>query len=260
MISTCIKFIGVVAVAISITNCSSSSGSASAGTRVSLAAAPSPANTVAQPAGAKSFTTAGGVSITLTKAYIVVASATIETACGASFSAMATDLLDLIIPVAHAHTTATPTSTGEPTVINLLAVDGGTISLGSVSPPAGDYCGVDIDLLAADADAANLPTDVSMVGKTLHIEGTYDDGVNPAGSIHISTGAALQNKALLLSALLAISGNNLNGTINVAINYDTWFDGVDMIALEAETATTTNPVDTNVGFVLENITKSIHQL
>ncbi len=211
-------------------------------------------------AGPKTFNNMEGVGITLTRAYLVIASATVETTCDATFMAMLTDVLDLVIPAAQAHTTATPTSTGEPTVINLLASDGSVTSIGAVSPPPGDYCGVDIDLLAADADAANLPADVNMVGKTLVIEGSYDNGMGSQGAIHISTGAALQNKALLLSALLPISSSHLTDTVNIAINYDTWFDGVDMAALESATTTVTNPADPPVAQVLQNITDSIHQL
>lgn len=263
MISKYINALAVAVLSASVIACSSSSGSSSAGTSVSLSAAPSPANAAAMPAGAKTFNNDMGDSITLSKAYLVISSATIETTCGASFSAALDGLLDLLLPQANAHTTTTPTSTGVPVVIDLLAVDGGPIGLGSVSPPAGDYCGVDIDMLAADADASNLPTgagEPDMIGKTLFIEGSYTLFGGGSGVISMSTGSTLINRELLLFFPVMISKNNLNGSIGIAINYDTWFDAVDLATLETETATVTNPGDTNVSQVLQNITNSIHQL
>ncbi len=263
MILKCIKLVLLAGVAVIMSACSSSSGSTTEGIQVTLDVAAKPANVASQPAGAKTFTNDLGDSITLTKAYLVIASATIETSCGVSFSAAAESFFDLLVPQAQAHTTTTPTSTGEPYVINILNVDGGLGSIGSVSPPAGDYCGVDIDLLAADDDTNNLPTGVGepdMIGKTIHIEGTYALAGGGEGDILLSTGAALQNRELLLSALIMLSKNNLNGSISVAINYDTWFDAVDLALLETATATNTDIGNTNVIQVLQNISSGIHQL
>lgn len=244
--------------------CSSSTGSTTAGIQVALNAAAKPANTVDMPAGVKTFSNDMGDSITLNRAYLVISSATIETSCGASFSAAAEGLLNILLPQAQAHTTTTPTSTGIPYIINLLAVDGGLNSIGNVSPPTGDYCGVNLDILAADEDAINLPTGVGepdMNGKSIHIEGSYTlNGGASSGTILISTGAALTNRELLLSALMMLSNNNLNATLNIGISYDTWFDAIDLALLEAETALNTSPTDVNVNQVLQNISSSIHQL
>lgn len=263
MISKYINLIVIVSIVSVISACTSSSGSSSEGTQVSINVAPSPVNAAAMPTGAKTFTNDLGDTIVLTKAYLVIASATIETSCGASFSAAVDSVLNILIPQVNAHTTATPTSTGEPYVINLLNVDGGLNSIGSLSPPSGDYCGVDIDMLAADADASNLPAgagEPGMIGKTLFIEGTYTLSTGGTGSIAMSTGSTLINRELLLNALMMISASNLNGTVNIGINYDTWFDAVALNVLETETVTITNPSDTNVSQVLQNITSSIHQL
>jgi hypothetical protein len=214
--------------------------------------------------GNKVFTTAEGHTVTLTKAYLVISSTTIETTCGASFSAALDGVLDIMVPSAHAHTTTTPTSTGVPYVINLLAQDNVAGSIGGMSPAVADYCGVDIDLFAADDDAINLPAgagEPDMIGRTVYIEGTYElvsGAVN--GVIKIDTGATLINRNLLLSALMTISASTPTGAISLGINYDTWFDAVDLELLEIETASTTNPADTNVSQLLQNITSSIHQL
>jgi len=253
------KVLAATVFSVYLAACSSSSTTSSAGTQVTINVAPSPAIAAAMPAGAKTFTSDLGDSVTLTKAYLVISSATIETSCTA-FSAAADGLLNLLIPEANAHTTATPTSTGEPYVVNLLTVDGGLSSIGSLSPPVGDYCGVDIDMLAADADASNLPAgtgEPDMIGKTLFIEGTYTLADGKTGNIAVSTGEPLQSRELLLNALMMISAGSLNGTINIGINYDRWFDAVDLSLLESESAAKAGD---NYNQLLLNITNSIHQI
>jgi hypothetical protein len=149
---------GLLVSCLSACNSSSSTGDSAAVTAVSMSAAPSPANAPVMMPGNKVFTTAEGHTVTLTKAYLVISSTTIETSCGATFSAALDGVLDILVPSAHAHTTTTPTSTGVPYVINLLAQDNKAESIGGMSPAVGDYCGVDVDIFAADDDAINLPT------------------------------------------------------------------------------------------------------
>jgi hypothetical protein len=244
--------------------CSSSSSSSSAAvTAVDMSVAPTPANAAVMAAGSKVFDTAEGHSITLTRAYLVISSTTIETACGSTFYAMFDGLLNLLLPQAHAHTTTTPTSTGVPYVIDLLAMDNAMVPIGGMSPSVADYCGVDIDMFAADDDAVYLPAgadEPDMIGRTVYIEGEYVLSGGGSGNIKIDTGATLINRKLLLSALLTISADTPTASVALAINYDTWFDAVDLAVLEAETAATTSPTDSNVSQVLQNITGSIHQL
>jgi hypothetical protein len=257
MISKYINLIIITALSGYLAGCSSSSGSSSAGTSVVISVAPSPANAATVTASDKTFAHTSG-TITLTKAYLVISSATIETDCSAmSFSAALDGVLDIVVPPAHAHTSATPTSTGVPHVINVMGEDGALNSIGTLSPPTGDYCGVDIDLLAADIDAENRPEDVDMVGKTLHIEGTYSLTAGGGGVVSISTGFSLINRELSLSALMMISDNNRNGSVDIAINYDTWFDMVDLDLLENGSS---DQMDDELDQVLLNVSASIHQL
>jgi len=251
--------------ALTLTACgsSSSTGDSSAVTAVSMSAAPSPANAPIMIAGNKVFDTAEGHTVTLSKAYLVISSTTIETTCGASFSAALESILDVVVPQAQAHTTTTPTSTGVPYVIDLLAADNVPVSIGGMSPAVADYCGVDVDLFAADDDALYLPTgagEPDMIGRTVYIEGSYSLSGGAGGNIKIDTGATLINRYLQLSALMMISASAPTGSISLGINYDTWFDAVDLAVLATETGTTTNPSDPNVSQVLQNITSSIHQL
>jgi hypothetical protein len=263
MISSCIKLGLISLIAAGLVGCgSSSSGSVSDGTRVDISAAASPAISAIQSAGAKTFNNDLGDSITITRAYLVLSSATIEADCGITFTASLEHLLSFLISNATAHTTTTPTSTGEPYVINLLATDDAPIAIGKLSPPVNNYCGIRIDMLAADADTFSLPTgagEPDMIGKSIYIEGNFTLAGGGSGDLHLSSGAALVNRDLMLSPLLLVSGDNPSGRIDISINYDTWFSAVDMALLETETATFTNPGDLNVSRVLQNITESIHQ-
>lgn len=264
MIFRCTKLLAVTVFSFYLVACSSSSSSSdtavSSGTLVSMGATPSPANASVMAAGEKIFSTMENHQVTIKKAYLVISSTTIETSCGVSFTATLDGLLNFIIPQAHAHTTATPTSTGEPHVINLLAIDDLPVSIGSMSPAAADYCGVDVDIFAADDDTISLPADIDMVGRTVYIEADYilQDGVT-TGSILLDTGATLINRKMLLSSLMMISSSSPTGTVNLGINYDTWFDAVDLELLKSEVLAPTDP--NSEGFkVLQNITNSIHQI
>jgi len=241
-----------------VASCSNSSSVSSTGTSVTLAITPAAVNHAAMTAGSKTFTTTEGVQITLNKAYLVISNSSLTTSCGVDFSART--LLNQLIPSANAHTSQTPTATGEPVVINILNADNSDTPLGNVSPPAGDYCGVELTISAADVDASGLPNDADMVGASLFISGSYSQTSPSAqGAIHVETGATLISRKLLLASLVMLSPTQLNGAIDLEIHYDTWFDTVDLAALETETASSTSPVSPQVSQLLSNVTASIHQ-
>jgi len=255
-----------VALTTTLAACSSSSSSgdsSSSVTVVSISAAPASSLTrpVTVSANDKTFkNSSDDVTITLTKAYLVISNATIETSCGATFSAALDGLMNIVMPMAHAHTSTTPTSTGEPYVINLMAADNAAIAIGSMSPSVANYCGVDVELFAADADAYNLPAgegEPDMIGKTLYIEGSYAIDGGATGVIKIDTGVTLINRELALNAIMMISAEKPTAAVRLGINYDTWFDSVDLTVLEAESAAKTGD---NYNQLLQNITDSIHQL
>jgi hypothetical protein len=221
-----------------------------------MSATPSPATAMAMGVGPKDITPMGTMdTVTLNKAYLVLSSTTIVTDCSGPplYTAALDGLLDIIIPRANAHTVPTPTSTGIPYVIDILGMDDAPISIGGMSPSVANYCGVDIDMLAADADAQNLPAGTNMIGKTLYVEGTYTLAGGGGGNILIDTGVTLVPRNLRLSALMMISAGSPSGSVALAINYDTWFDTVDLALFEGGDAGELNKV-------LLNVTGSIHQL
>ena len=59
---------------------------------------------------------------------------------------------------------------GHPRVVNLLADDAEELEFGHVSPPPATYWGITVHMHPADADARDLPNDVSMTGLVLHVK------------------------------------------------------------------------------------------
>lgn len=261
-------FLGVFVIQLSSCSSSSSSGdNPGSTTSVNVSITTSPARSAALGGGPKNMFNSEADIIILNKAYLVISSTTIVTDCSGLpiYSELWEGLLNGIIPQAHAHTASTPTSTGVPYVIDLLAhPDNLMIPIGGMSPSVGNYCGADIDLLAADVDAENLPVGPpSMIGKSLYIEASYIQAPGNGGATGdfiIDTSAALSQRNLLLSALMMISENSPDGSIAIGINYDTWFDAVDLAMLDADTATGTDPNDASVIQLMQNISASIKQL
>jgi len=255
---------GLLAACSSSTSTSSDSGTDGGVTRVSMYATPSPYTAMEMDAGPKTVTSTEDDVVVINKAYLVIWSTTIETVCDDSFYAglekFLRNPLDMIVPPAHAHTTPTPTSTGEPHVIDILAADNTPVAIGSMSPSVADYCGVNVDMIAADADTLELPSDIDMVGRSLYIEATYSGGPSGKGAFVVDTSATLINRQFLLAALMMISADNPTDSITVGINYDTWFDGIHLGELQLQTTPTTELNSTVVQALLQNITASIHHL
>jgi hypothetical protein len=186
-----------------------------------------------QPAGIKTFVNTEGVQITLTKAYLTLWSVTLEKDChSASFTLLPPFQWNWLISSAQAHTDTTPTRLGIPNVIDLLATENSPITLGSIGPPPGDYCGLTVELLKADADAQNLPKDFNMLDRTVYLEGQYLSlGNTTAIPFVIETARTLREARLRYPSLLTLSSTQRQATTTVNIVYDRWFDGVDFSAL-----------------------------
>ena len=128
----------------------------------------------ATPAGSKQFVNSEGVEITLDLAYLNIWSVELASDCsGASFSHDRGGARFSIIGLARAHAEAAPHRVSVPHVMSLVAADQTVLDMGRMEPPPGTYCGAIIDLQSADADARHLPQDVSMLGRTLYLRGSY---------------------------------------------------------------------------------------
>lgn len=130
---------------------------------------------------------------------------------------------------AWAHGESGPTRLASPTVDDLLRADDAPKTLGTLAPPVGDYCAVEVTLGPADADARDLPEIVDLVGKSIRVEGTF---VPPAGGA--ATPFVLETG---LSALVSVSDPQTHvslpeegaaSTVVLAAAYNRWFQGVEL--------------------------------
>lgn len=211
--------------------CGADQGSRTAGTEFAFQATPMPSVSAMMPAGSKTFMNDLGDTIVIDRAYIVVSSIGIETDCSGAPIFSVAPVLDMLIPSAHAHAEPTPTDTGAPFVVNVLAMDGDMIDVGNLEPLPADYCGISISLAAADSDAENLPDgagDPDLVGLSVYVEGTYN-GPNP---FFVQTGATIPERNMLLSPTVTLGSGNLSETISIQVQYDTWFNGIDPAAID----------------------------
>jgi len=242
--NVCRKALAALALIGFLYGCGGSGGSSSteAGISVGISAQlrPTPntdASITTQPAGEKTFLNSEGTSIRLTRAYVVFSSITLESSCDSTafaqldLTAIPRALVNLLIPSAEAHTTATPTQTGEPHVLNLLAADMQSVDIGELAPPAGSYCGITANLSAADGDAAGLPTDFNMVGKTLHIEGQALVG-DVAVPFSLETSIAFLPASIPLDEQLVLDSSHRIAAISLSIHYQRWFDGINLTSLD----------------------------
>lgn len=194
-----------------------------------------------------------GVSIELTSAYLTISEMDLRTNCSTNpFARLLDTMYELVIPVAHAHTESTPTKIGEPLVVNVLNPDIEELEFGHFSPPPASYCGITVHMHPADVDSRGLPTTPDMIGKVLHIEGSYDDTI-VAGTFNIDIVLEPEHADIAFPAEIVLSATNLTDEAHLNIEYNTWFNGFDATAianLEAGDLTT-------VQQFLDNITASI---
>lgn len=191
------------------------------------------------PAGSKTLLNSEGVSITLDLAYLNIWSLELVTDCsGASFSYDSGHRRGLI-SAAYAHADEAPNRISVPSVLSLLPADQTLMDLGRMQPPPGDYCGVIIDLQAADADTRYLPAPVDMQGRSLYLSGSYQaPGMAQPQAFEFSTGQRLLSRQMLFDLPLRLNAGQRQGWLLLAFEYDRWFDGVDLANLADPTQAT----------------------
>lgn len=183
----------------------------------------------------RSFKSSLGYQITLTRAYVTIGSVEIVPCPSA-----ASRLRGALLRSAYAHTAASPTRVGTPHVESLLRADFAPLELGDIGPPPGAYCGALVAVSQADADAEGLPADVSMVGKSLYLEGTYVPPAGGAAKAFAIVSLVRQTATITLMseagvvAPLKLDAATSEGQLNIGINYDGWLDGVDFATMSAE--------------------------
>jgi hypothetical protein len=93
--------------------------------------------------------------------------------CPSTLARAASALEALFISTAYAHTTGTPLHLGIPHIIDAARTSSVEERIGTLEPPPGRYCAIEIAFGPADADAVGLDssTEGSAVGRTMVMRG-----------------------------------------------------------------------------------------
>lgn len=208
-----------VAVMIAVAAC----GWRSDGVRIDLAASTAlPAPARADAAGLH-WTAQDGTLVTVTRGWVTVSSIEIFP-CPPS--ALRKVWNELGYGTARAHTTSNPTRLGAPTVVSALQEAGTAVPLGALRPPAVRFCRMRVTFEPADEDAASLPAEVDMVGKTLWLDGTRTPPSGTAQPFHLEA-SGIGTVELDIDPV-ELGEANLEASAVVELHPARWLDGVDL--------------------------------
>lgn len=165
---------------------------------------------------------AGGETATLDASYVTVASFTLEPC-----SSLTTKLWRALdpLPEAFAHGESSPTRLAVPVVVRIAGARS-RVDAGHLEPPPGRYCGLELEIAAADDDALELP-DAEMVGKSLRVVGEHD-----GTPFSISSAARLDVTKTFATPLELTAMNN---EVSLVMSLDTAnsFAAVDLASVSA---------------------------
>ncbi|HEY8208828.1 MAG TPA: hypothetical protein VIG99_15165 [Myxococcaceae bacterium] len=168
------------------------------------------------------WTAADGAELTIHRGWVVVSAIEIFP-CPASTLRKVWN--ELGYGTAWAHTISRPTRIGEPSAVPALQEAGMAMPLGTLHPPATEFCRVQVTFAPADEDAAGLPAEVEMVGKTLWLDG--ERSLPPASPepFHLES-AGIQEVAFDVGPW-SLDEETQARSAAVTLTPSRWLDGVD---------------------------------
>ena len=146
------------------------------------------------------------------------------------------DLLDFFAPArAKAHAFDTPTTLGEPLVIDLMESSGTPQYAGTMKPPPGRYCGIRVLGMPADQDAVGLTDEnLEMMQHSVLIKGRVVDTTSDEESPLAAGIWEVLDCEMLFDRPLVFDSPALE-RVSIQIDHTSWFDGIDF-ALQSEDA------------------------
>ncbi len=146
------------------------------------------------------------------------------------------DLLDWFTPGrAKAHALDTPTSLGEPFVIDLMESVGTPQFAGTLKPPPGRYCGMRVLGMPADPDATGLTDEnLEMMQHSVLVTGRVVDMSNDEESPLVARIWEVLDCEMRFDRPLVFDSPVLE-RVSIQIDHTSWFDGIDF-ALQSEDA------------------------
>jgi hypothetical protein len=180
------------------------------------------------------FVAQAGVAVRVDAAFWTNSSVEISACSSAS-----AQLLELLIPSAHAHGLAAPTRSAQPAVQSVAAT--GETWLGTLTPPATEYCSVSYSMGPADADAVDLDLAPEMLGLSLLVRGAFRE---PSGAWHdFQMGSAAE------LTLVDLDRSGLRARVEIDRDPAEWWAGIDFSEAVSQRA--------RDALLLENIQRSL---
>ena len=145
------------------------------------------------------------------------------------------DLRQLFAPArARAHVLDTPTSLGEPLVLDLMESAGTPEYAGTLKPPPGRYCGVRLLAMPADSDAAGLTDENSeMMQQSILIAGRVIDETSGEESLLLARIGDVFECEMRFDRPLVFDRPILE-KLSIQIDHTSWFDGIDFALLSTD--------------------------
>lgn len=145
------------------------------------------------------------------------------------------DLWQLFAPArANAHALDTPTSLGEPLVLDLMESAGTPEYAGTLKPPPGRYCGIRIVATPADEDAAGLSNEnMEMMQHSVLIAGRVVDTANGEESPLLAQVWEPFDCEMRFDRPLVFDSPILEN-LSIQIDHTSWFDGIDFALLSTD--------------------------
>lgn len=200
-------------------------------------------NQGAPPAEAgQTFYTAEGKRIDLENGFFSVSVVGL-TGCSSAMTDFIRALGGFLVASASAHGNAAEAPEG---VVDVSEADGSRFALGLLPATPGTYCGVELELLPLPPEARGgdvgalvylAPCYYPDSGTIPDVPGapTQPDEVNHS-CYQIPVQAAAPAVRLAFARPLTLDSANRNALITITVEYDTWFDGVDVPALSGGNA------------------------
>jgi len=229
--------LGLVSLAL-LAGCSQT-GSTEEGTRVTAGAVNEKAGATTKheaDATTQVFSRADGRQIELQKGLMNLVPFELEP-CGV---ALQLNPLDWLLPTAHAHAGEEHDGEGGEAagaIIDVSAADGTRWELGEFSPPAGKYCGLRAALVPVVAGTA-LPDGVAAMSGGLYTSSCYyyespaDTTKHYCFKLDVPGGS--DDVVLVFDRPLLLSSEHKEATVTVTVQYDRWFDGLDLEGYPAD--------------------------
>lgn len=190
--------------------------------------------------GRPSMTNDLGYDVTLSRAYLVTTSLEVFPC-----QSLAARLWERWIErPAMAHAGEGPTRLGT-AVVETLAANGNTLTLGEIRPPPGSYCHARYTAGPADRDAVGLTAGAPIAGNTIYLEGTFARGGDVQPFVASSDASLVADSEL---APLTLSQATPRSTLRIRKPIARWFEGVDFANQDERQRTVA---------ILANISRSI---